>query len=77
MGNLRDWSVINEIPNIEASTLLLNGRYDEVGDNAMQPFFDKISRVKWVTFEQSSHLSHWEERSRFMQVVAHFLTQGA
>ena len=72
MGSLKNWDVIDQIPRIEASTLLLNGRYDEVGDVAMQPFFDNISHVKWVTFEQSSHTAHLEERSRFMEVLGRF-----
>lgn len=40
----------------------------------MQPFFDKIPKVKWVTLENSSHLPMWEERERYIKVVENFLT---
>ena len=32
-----------------------------------------VSKVKWVTFSKSSHMPHWEERERYMQIVGDFL----
>ena len=64
----------NELRSINVTTLLINGRYDEVADNSVQPFFDLIPRVRWITFEKSSHLPFFEERERFMEVLGHFLT---
>ena len=45
-------------------------------DFVVQPFFDKIPKVKWSTFEKSSHVPMWEERERFMKVIQHFLELG-
>ena len=42
-------------------------------DFVVQPFFFKIPKVKWVTFEKSSHVAMWEERERFLEVVGSFL----
>lgn len=72
-GPLKDWSVISDLPKITAPTLLLNGRYDEAQDPIMHPFFNGIARVKWYTFSGSSHMAHFEERGRYMQLVARFL----
>lgn len=44
-----------------------------VQDTVVQPFFDKIPKIKWMTFEKSSHTPMWEEREKFMEVVEHFL----
>ncbi|KAI1135120.1 proline-specific peptidase [Hypoxylon sp. FL0543] len=62
-GNLKDWEGWKEAHKIEVDTLLLNGRYDELGE-----------LIKWIVFEKSSHMAHWEERERYMQVVGTFLS---
>ena len=53
--------------------LLINGRYDEVQDITVAPWFMHIPRVKWVQLEKSSHMGQFEERSRCMQFVGAFL----
>jgi pimeloyl-ACP methyl ester carboxylesterase len=58
---------------ISVPTLLTNGRYDEAQDSVVVPFFREIPHVKWVTFAESSHMPHWEERERYMEVVGRFL----
>ncbi|KAI6082667.1 Alpha/Beta hydrolase protein [Hypoxylon rubiginosum] len=74
-GNLKDWDGSEEAKNIEVDALLVNGRDDEVSDLTVEPWFRSIPRVKWVTFERSSHMPHWEERERFMELVGTFLTK--
>ncbi|KAI1346533.1 proline-specific peptidase [Xylaria sp. FL0043] len=59
---------------INVNTLILNGRYDEVTDICVEPWVKAIPQVKWVTFENSSHMAHWEERERFIQVCGGFLS---
>ncbi|KAJ7085500.1 proline-specific peptidase [Mycena belliarum] len=75
-GPLKSWTMLDEAKNISVPTLLLNGRYDEAQDSVVAPFFNSIPLVKWVTFAESSHMSHFEERERFMQVVGDFLVKG-
>lgn len=53
--------------------MILNGRFDEATDLAVEPYFRHIGKVKWANFAESSHMPNWEERERFMQVVAGFL----
>ncbi|KAJ6521622.1 hypothetical protein DFH09DRAFT_938902, partial [Mycena vulgaris] len=36
------------------------------------PFFRESPHVKRVTFTESSHMPHWEERERYMEVVGTF-----
>ncbi|KAK7045124.1 proline iminopeptidase [Favolaschia claudopus] len=75
-GPLKYWSMIQDAHKIGVPTLLLNGRYDEAQDSVVVPFFQEITNVKWVTFAESSHMIHFEERERYMQVVGDFLMDG-
>ena len=72
-GNLKDWSAVDEVHRIKASTLLITGRYDQTANVAVQPYFDGISKVKWVTLEHASHMGQFEERERYMEVLGSFL----
>ncbi|KAK7435528.1 hypothetical protein VKT23_019650 [Stygiomarasmius scandens] len=73
-GSLKDWSILDELHLISVPTLLTNGRKDEAQDSTVMPFFKGIPKVKWVTFEKSSHTPHLEETDRFLQVVENFLS---
>ncbi|KAI0146965.1 proline iminopeptidase, partial [Xylariaceae sp. FL1272] len=73
VGNFKDWVGWTEAHKINVSVLLLNGRHDEVRDTCVEPWFRSISKVRWVTFENSAHMSHFEERDRFMELCHTFL----
>ena len=73
-GPLKTWTCIPEIPKIAVPTLLLNGSQDEAQDPVIRPFFDLIPKVKWYTFANSSHMAHYEEREKYMKLVAEFLS---
>jgi pimeloyl-ACP methyl ester carboxylesterase len=68
-GGLKDWTIMEDIEQIKVETLLLLGRYDQVQDVAVTPYFERLPRVKWVTLENSSHLGFLEERERYMEVL--------
>ncbi|KIK65775.1 hypothetical protein GYMLUDRAFT_159648 [Collybiopsis luxurians FD-317 M1] len=72
-GSLATWSVVKEVHKINVPTLITNGRYDEAQDETVLPFFNEIPRVKWVRFENSSHMPHFEEQERYMEVIKVFL----
>lgn len=72
-GEYADWDVIDKLHTVEVPALILNGRADYMQDFVNAPFFTHIPRVKWITFEKSSHMPFWEERERYMQVVQNFL----
>ncbi|KAG1876598.1 Alpha/Beta hydrolase protein [Suillus subalutaceus] len=67
------WSMVDRLHNIQATTLLINGRYDEAQDIVVEPFFQRIPKVRWVQFADSAHVPQLEETERFMQVVWAFL----
>jgi pimeloyl-ACP methyl ester carboxylesterase len=73
LGSFKNWEGWPEGHKINVPTLLLNGRYDEVTDLYMEPWFRTIPKVRWVTLENSSHMGCWENRGRYMQVCGGFL----
>ncbi|KAI5924780.1 proline-specific peptidase [Camillea tinctor] len=74
VGSLKNWEGWKIAHDINVDTLVLNGRYDEMTDVCVEPWFKAIPRVKWVTFENSSHMAHWEQPERFLQVCGGFLS---
>jgi proline iminopeptidase len=72
-GNLKDWSAIEQLPNIKQKTLLISGQHDEATPKQMQIIVDKIPDIKWELFENSSHCANLEEPEKFMKVVASFI----
>ncbi|KAJ3859412.1 Alpha/Beta hydrolase protein [Lentinula novae-zelandiae] len=72
-GTLRGWSVVDILPCIKAKTLLISAPFDEVQDIAVQPWFSRVSQVKWVEMQNSTHLPQFEEPERYFDIVSKFL----
>ncbi|KAH8884050.1 proline-specific peptidase [Thozetella sp. PMI_491] len=73
-GSLKDWDGGRDVAHkIKVDTLLINGEHDEVSNLCIEPWFSGIQRVKWVTLAGASHMTHWEQRDRFLQLCANFL----
>lgn len=75
IGTMKHWSVIDQLDQVIAPTLLVNGAHDEATPACVQPFADKIPGAVWEVFADSSHLPHVEEEERYLQVVGAFLDQ--
>jgi len=65
---------VDRIKRIQVPTLLISGKYDGVPASTVQPLFDGIEKVKWVTFAESSHFPHLEEPEEFLKVLGGFLS---
>jgi L-proline amide hydrolase len=76
IGSLKSWSVIDKVAAIDVPTLLISGRHDEATPVVVQPFADNIKDVRWVIFEDSSHMPHVEETEKCMKTVAEFLDEN-
>jgi proline iminopeptidase len=75
-GNLADWDVTERISAIAVPTLLTVGRHDELTPASSEMIQERIAGSELVVFEESAHLSHWEERERYMEVVRDFLRRN-
>jgi len=74
-GEIADWTIVDRLHLVRVPTLVINGRADIAQDFVCEPFFWHITKVKWVTFELSSHTPMWEERERYVKLVGDFLSQ--
>ena len=67
------WDFRDQIHLLDVPALLVNGEYDYMSDGVCGPFFEKMPKIKWVKFTNSSHMPHWEERDRYMDILRVFL----
>ncbi len=73
IGSCKDWQVKDRLREIQKPTLIVSGRYDEATPALQQVLLDGIAGSEWVLFDESSHMPHWEERERYMEVVGELL----
>ncbi|MEU0987868.1 proline iminopeptidase-family hydrolase [Streptomyces sp. NPDC005953] len=73
VGTLRGWSIVDRLPAVAVPTLVINGAFDEAGDDTVRPFVERIPNARWIRFDASSHMPHIEERRAYMAAVADFL----
>jgi L-proline amide hydrolase len=74
-GSLRDWDITQRLGEIDTSTLVLSGRFDEATPRVVEPIASGIRGAAWVLFENSSHMPHVEERALYLDTVERFLDQ--
>ncbi|KAI0837039.1 proline-specific peptidase [Hypoxylon sp. FL0890] len=73
-GSLRDWTSIPSLHRIKVPTLLIDGSEDTPQEEAVQPFFEHIEKVKWITLDNAAHFSHVDQREKYMKHLRAFLT---
>jgi pimeloyl-ACP methyl ester carboxylesterase len=72
---IKDWLITEDrLKQIKVPTLVVIGRYDLAQDYVVEDFSRFIPNVTSMTFGESSHTPHWEERDCLMAVVQEFLT---
>ena len=75
VGTLRDWTIVDRLPDISAPTLVVAGEYDEATPATWQPYVDRIPGARSHVFADCSHCSHLEKPEEFRAVIAAFLTE--
>ncbi|MCI4354423.1 MAG: proline iminopeptidase-family hydrolase [Thermoplasmata archaeon] len=73
VGTMRSIDLTWRLHEIRVPTLITGGRFDEVTPKVADSLERHIAGAERVTFEQSSHMPFWEERSRYIETVARFL----
>ena len=72
-GSLKDFSLLKNLSEIRAPTLVYNGHYDQCPDFVSEPFVQLIPGAKRAAFDKSSHMPQFEEKEKCIQVVGDFL----
>lgn len=75
IGTLRDWTMIDRLPDVEVPTLVVAGEFDEATPATWQPFLDGIPGAVGHVFPGASHCTHLEQPEEFRAVIARFLDQ--
>lgn len=73
IGTMKDWTIEDRLPQINAPTLLISGAYDEATPEVVRPYLEKVPGCQWVLFEHSSHMPHVEEKEACLRTVSNFL----
>ncbi len=58
---------------ITRPALIVSGRYDEAALPLQATLLNGLATAELTVFGDSSHMPHWEERDRYMQVVGGWL----
>lgn len=77
-GSLLGWTGISRLPQITVPTFAYNGEFDTSRDCSQEPYFELIPRVRWVTFQNGSHMCHLDGgglKERVFKMVGDFLVQ--
>ncbi|KAE9401159.1 proline-specific peptidase [Gymnopus androsaceus JB14] len=74
VGNLKDWSIVEILHNIQVPTLLISSPFDTVQENAYSPWFREIPKIKWVEIIESTHLTQFEAPAHYLSAVISFLS---
>jgi L-proline amide hydrolase len=75
IGTMKDWTVEDRLPLIEAPTLLISGKYDEATPLVVKPYVERVRDCEWILFEHSSHMPHVEEKDLCLATVSGFLSR--
>jgi proline-specific peptidase len=76
VGNLKNWDIVDRLPQIATPTLVTSGRYDEATPLIAGTVHRGIRGSEWVIFESSSHMAHIEEADRYISVLDEFLCRN-
>ena len=72
-GTLKDWDITGRLGEISVPTLVLCGRNDEATPVLAETINRGIPGSELVIFENSEHVPHITETSRYLQVLDQFL----
>jgi proline iminopeptidase len=74
-GTIRDWDVVDRLPEIAMPTLLMAAEFDEFSPEHMRDMHERIAGSRFEFFENSAHMPFIEEPERFDRVMREFLRQ--
>ena len=73
IGTWKDWDITARLPEIKVPTLVTVGRYDEVTPKIAESIHKGIPGSELRVFENSAHLTMWDEKEKYLQAVKEFL----
>ena len=74
-GNLRNWSVVERLPEISVPTLVVTGEHDEATPAINKTVADGIAGAESVIYPGASHMAHVEDTEGYVQLLDGFLSR--
>jgi len=71
-GSLITWDVTDRLDRISCPTLVCNGHEEGAQDFVVEPFIEKIPKVKWVKFKKT-HIPFYEDKEYYFETIGAFL----
>ena len=75
-GNLADYDRSGDLHKIGVPALYSCGRFDEAAPDTVNWYAELTPNSEFVVYENSAHMPHWEETSRYISVVRDFLRRN-
>jgi proline iminopeptidase len=73
IGTWKGWDITARLSEIRVPTLITVGKYDEVTPKVAETIHKNIAGSQLKVFENSAHLTMWDEEEKYLQVVKEFL----
>jgi len=73
IGTLKEWDIIDRLPEITIPCLMTSGLYDECTPMQAEIVKNGIPGCEWMLFNESSHMPHVEEADVYMKVIDDFM----
>lgn len=73
IGTWKGWDITARLPEIKVRTLVTVGRYDEVTPKVAETIHKGIAGSRLMIFENSAHLTMWDEEEAYLKAVKDFL----
>ena len=73
IGTWKGWDITARLPEINVPTLVTVGKYDEITPKIAETIHRGIRGSELRVFENSAHLTMWDEEDKFLQAVKEFL----
>ena len=74
-GNLRDWTVVERLPEIRVPTLVVTGEHDEATPAINKTVADGISGAESVIYPGASHMAHVEDTEGYVRLLEESLSR--
>jgi proline-specific peptidase len=74
-GNLRNWSVIERLPEISVPTLVVTGEHDEATPAINRTVTEGIPGAESVIYPGASHMAHVEDTAGYVRLLDGFLSR--
>jgi proline iminopeptidase len=73
IGTWKGWDITARLPEIKVPTLVTVGRYDEITPKVAETIHHGISGSVLKVFENSAHLTMWDEEEEYLRTVRAFI----